>query len=472
VKRNPWASANKVFVGYCSSDAYVGDSETWFASGIIKTFVFRGQRILTSLLAQLNADFGLASATRIVFGGCSEGGRGAMASIDYLMPLFPAGADVRGLFDSAFELDMDVFDVANAATSLQNQTAMALVFLNATARMGVNCYTAFGDTVLGWRCLYGQYRLGFLNAKWLASFSQFDSAQLVLAEGAPPPYGTAALAYADRFQQEVRFQALQLPGAQQSGSAVFSSACFHHCSSNSGSFWGIHVDGASLASYAGAWFFGGNSAMLRELANQPQVIESCNGLGCGQCHAPPTAVPNPPLPPARLGLRASAPPPPPPPLGALSRALGLTPASQQSQQQKQQAKEQALDDTASGGYTELQLRTFHFFLFMLGMFALLAARLACRAARPVPLERRNGGYGGGGAAGSRSRSGAPPAELTPLLHKQGDEDDFGVFGASALELGAGPTRGMGRAAGAPQPPPLAAVAGGRFTRVAPVSAGS
>jgi len=455
-KRNGWASSNKVFAGYCSSDAWVGASEQWFTGGGVSSFLFRGQRILTSLIEQLGG-FGLPNATRVLFGGCSEGGRGAMASIDYLMPLFPAGADVRGFFDSAFELDVDVLDVQNAALSLQNQTAAALVYLNATGRMGTNCYTAFGDTALGWRCLYGQYRLGFLDAKWLASFSQFDSAQLVLAEGAPPPYGGDALLYADRFQTETRYQALQMPGAQQSGSAVFSSACFHHCTSNSGSFWGIHVDGASLASFATAWFFGGSTAATRLLANQPQLIESCNGFGCGQCHKAPTAVPNPPLPPARVGLRSAQAPYPSPPLSALQRALGITPASQQVAQQKQQHKEQALDSQTSTGYTELQLRTFHFFLFMLAMFALLAARLACRAARPSATERQAERKAGGGGAGRRAA-----AELTPLIAK-GEEEDFGVF-----ELPAKPPKAAASGAAAAAPP---AAVGARFTRVAPVTRG-
>ena len=154
VKRNPWALANKVFVGYCSSDSWVGWSEAWFNIGHGDlTVYFRGQKIVEGVVATLMApEFGLATASRILFGGCSEGGRGAMATIDYMTGKEPAGAsqvqfpttaDVRGFFDGAMQLDIDVYDTAVAAVSMQNQTAEALVYLNATGRMGSNCNLAF-----------------------------------------------------------------------------------------------------------------------------------------------------------------------------------------------------------------------------------------------------------------------------------------------------------------------------------------
>jgi hypothetical protein len=168
---------------------------------------------------------------------------------------------------------------------------------------------------------------------------------------------------------------------------------------------------------------------MQAVANDPQLIESCTGIGCGQCAAAPSSVPNPPLPPARAGLRAPPVPSPSPPLGFVQRILGRS--GVQSAQQKQQAeqhKEQFLEERTATGYSVLQIRVFHFFVAMLVLFSLLAARLACKA-------------------GSRARPGGGAEELTPLTWR-----------TAGGALGRAPPRAAGGS--------LPARAG--FTRVAPV----
>jgi len=96
-----------------------------------------------------------------------------------------------------------------------------------------------------------------------------------------------------------------------------SSACFKHCVCIIGSFWGVKVNGKSLASYLADWYWGsGDPAAQQDTVTataavggsnlpatmSPQWIESCSGfgdgvLGCGECHAK-RASPEPPLPPS------------------------------------------------------------------------------------------------------------------------------------------------------------------------------
>ncbi len=146
--------------------------------------------------------------------------------------------------------------------------------------------------------LFGQYRAPYLATPYLLSASQFDKYQCVGPAGVPcggtaiafhahdesgcaltrpvpahprtislsrlpfnengaPPYNSPAqAAYALQFQADVRSVMLNLPTAYQPGSAVFSSACFKHCTSNTPSFWGVTVDGRSLADVLRDWFFG------------------------------------------------------------------------------------------------------------------------------------------------------------------------------------------------------------------------
>jgi hypothetical protein len=121
-----------------------------------------------------------------------------------------------------------------------------------------------------------------------------------------PPYVGANATYASTFQDAVRDVALSLPTAAQPRSAVYSSACFKHCTSTLawGSFWGVRVDNLSLRDYLETWYFGGvrpnnltGGAAALPAGMSHQRIEACNGFGCGQCHKK-VAAPAPPLPPA------------------------------------------------------------------------------------------------------------------------------------------------------------------------------
>ena len=293
----------QVYVGYCSSDAYVGNSG--FNANAVG-WSFRGQRIVTAVIERLIADYALGNSsepTKMLLAGCSAGARGAMYNLDYVSTIVPPSVQLRGFFDSSMWTDIEPFEPE--VLPLMNQTEQAFLLLNATERVGTACGAMFPGVDM-WKCLVGQWRLPTLKTQWLSSDSQFDSMLLPYDMGAPPPYTGAALIYANMFQRSVRSTLMQLPAATQGGSAVFSSACYAHCTSSTDAFWGIHVDGSySLRDYLSQWFFGG------PLASRPQMVEACVGYGCGQCHKA-TAAPAPPLPPARAGLYIIPSPPPPP----------------------------------------------------------------------------------------------------------------------------------------------------------------
>lgn len=92
-------------MGYCSSDAWVGDvarSDATFG------LAFRGQRIISATLSSLVTNHGLGSTAgqRLLFAGCSAGGRGAMFTIDYVPAILhdlgvrDGDVQLQGLFDS------------------------------------------------------------------------------------------------------------------------------------------------------------------------------------------------------------------------------------------------------------------------------------------------------------------------------------------------------------------------------------
>ena len=75
---NPWAEANKVYIYYCSSDAWFGDVG---ASGATYGYAFRGRRNIAATISDLVATKGLTSSADVLFGGCSAGARGAMVML-------------------------------------------------------------------------------------------------------------------------------------------------------------------------------------------------------------------------------------------------------------------------------------------------------------------------------------------------------------------------------------------------------
>ena len=214
---------------------------------------------------------------------------------------------------------VDVEPLESNIVPLEIQTRSVYELVNATARLGDACALTFPGPE-GWKCLYGAYRVPFLTTPYLMSASQFDKYQLPYNEGAMPPYNTTELAYAQSFQTAVRAVVETLPNSGQAGSAVFSSACFEHCTSNLETFWGVRVGTLNLKDYLALWFFGADQPGSEELASEdpalpasvpPQHIEDCFWFACGQCHnktaraAPPGFMAIPGAPPAP-GTRAHA----------------------------------------------------------------------------------------------------------------------------------------------------------------------
>ena len=406
-KRNPFAEVNKVLVGYCSSDAWAGDTDNLIGENWMR---FRGQRILSAVVQTLQASYGMDAARSVVMGGCHEGARGAMYNTQNMAALMPVGSDFRVVIDSGYELDTAPFDGGanplELAEDVQNQTAAAYQFLNATGVVGDTPCGATYDLSTPWKCLFPPYRLPLLGGtpRFMSIMSQFDSWQLPRSAGSSPPYSTnntALMAYLTSFQRGVRSAALQLPTSGQSGSAIFSSACYSTCTTLSGAFWNVRVNNITASEYLASWWGGSGRPVNQLLVNTPQLIESCNGFGCGQC-ASLTFAPAPPLPPARKGLQA-----PPtagsgyPPVGFVASKLGYTPG--ETYQQRQKAREQAREEKReTSRYSVTTVRVIH-------AAAALCVVLLCILARPV-FKAANKAAGPG-------RTGT--AELTPLVSPGG-----------------------------------------------------
>ena len=145
-----------------------------------------------------------------------------------------------------------------------------------------------------------------------------------------------------------------LPTAQQQGSAVYSSACFKHCTSDIGSFWGVRVNGVPLSAFARNWYDGVASAgtgFVSQAVPSMALVEGCTGfgngkLGCGECHAKaPPIVDRPPLPSSMLH-------PPPAAAARATAPRGMRPASKSPTGAPTSRAGQAAPAVSSGAASE------------------------------------------------------------------------------------------------------------------------
>ena len=271
---NPFASANMVFIKYCSSDSWFGDAP---ASASTWGFAFRGSRIVTAVIAALEQYNGLGASggtERLLFAGCSAGGRGVLTNLDAVAAAVPSNVRVQGLLDAAAWVDVQPI-IPNMLT-LQQMTQDLYSFT--APPIPAQCAARYQGAD-AWMCLWPSYRLPFIQTDYFLNAAQFDAFQIMYDTNnldstycceTPPEQQ-----WVEQFQVQTLALFKQLPG----NVATYSSSCLVHCLSSNADFWTFTVNGQSLAQEVGSWFFN----------NQPvSLVSSCTGWDCTlQCSGGP-----------------------------------------------------------------------------------------------------------------------------------------------------------------------------------------
>jgi hypothetical protein len=277
-----------------------------------------GARIFAAAIKALVLTEGLGAAAanaanagspppRLIIAGCSAGSRGAMMNLDYVpgmledLGVAPGTIHVVGFFDSPLWVDVQPIDPT--IVSLQAQTQAIVQVINATARMGDACSALYTDPSDSWKCYFGEYRMPTLVTPFLMSASQDDRFQLSWNIGGnstagytPAIWHPSQRAYADAFVVSMSSVIAGLPTAEQanSGSMVFSTACFHHCVTQSAAFWNVAISLGTLEPGSGFTSTTGLPVSLRDalkmwLWPQPgqttptRLVQQCTGFRCGRC---------------------------------------------------------------------------------------------------------------------------------------------------------------------------------------------
>lgn len=238
--KSPLWAANKAYLGYCSSDAYMGDIA---ASNSTWGYHFRGQSLVRAMVRALINEHNLSSASTIVFAGSSAGARGVMTHLDTItQDMFPPSALLVALLDSPYYLDIEPYSASFEGFDYQEQQKYLLY--NTTGIVSAECEAAYpGEDK--WKCQFGQYRMPFVSVPYFLIASQYDSYQLDSNIGeSSDSYDDTETAYATSFGTSTRdsldtlISSLQnRSGEDPIGYGIYSWACYNHAVGSSYAFY-------------------------------------------------------------------------------------------------------------------------------------------------------------------------------------------------------------------------------------------
>ena len=279
------AGASVAYLPYCSSDGWAGSR----AAAPPTNFAFRGRDIVSAAFTELvNArGLGATPGTRVLYGGCSAGARGALFNLDRvalsLLPgLLPTPgnlARVGGLLDSAFWVDLT--PLAAGVVSFADQARDVVALANASSADQAACAAAYPNKADAWKCIFGQYAVPYIQSDFFLHAYQYDLFQLSSDTKVPVPNKTPQqLAYCELFRNATRsdFAADVVAPNGPGKNAGLLPACYKHCNTEGSTFSTLATNGVTLQAAVAAWWAGAGEGA----AAVPQyIVEDCSGFNCG-----------------------------------------------------------------------------------------------------------------------------------------------------------------------------------------------
>lgn len=256
-------NANLVFLKYCTGDGWLGDAG---AGAETFNYNFRGRAIINATVTALVSNHGMGSGARFLFGGCSAGGLGALASIDAVAALLDdhglSSLSFAGFFDASGWVDIPspswLAGDASAPEPLTQTLQQLSTFINPAYPPGC----ADANQGQEYLCIYPSVRLPYVQTPFLLNAAQFDSFYFDYTLNGAVIVGEDQLQWAESYQDA----SLQLFNQLPPSASVFSTACEAHCLSLNTTFTALGVNGASLSDVLAFWFLddaGGGEGKVR-----------------------------------------------------------------------------------------------------------------------------------------------------------------------------------------------------------------
>lgn len=257
--------ANHVYIPYCSSDFWVGNT---IADGIDGTkLAFHGSRIISDVVVDLLGK-GLKDATRLIMSGSSAGGIGVLQNIDRISKFLSRNAntkiDIRGLVDSAWVLDV-------ATDEDCDECNPDLIFKKAVKYWGASLHSKCSSTfkkMYKHKCLFASNTIKFLKRpifvfQWLLDTVQIlteNSYHFNLNEDYIKDLGRRMTKSLNKSITDQKH-------------AIYSPTCASHTGlATTTSLYSINIKGSTLNQALKCWLSDNNC--------KKRFLDSCTGLRC------------------------------------------------------------------------------------------------------------------------------------------------------------------------------------------------
>jgi hypothetical protein len=169
-----FANAHIAYAKYCTGDSWTGSQATPAAFNGSSIY-YQGRAMLDGLFTSLLAR-GLASASAVLYSGCSAGALTALSHVDYLATLLPPGLPLLGLADAMFALHAPAYPGPPATTYLSGLFDWGFTAWNASGSVQAGCLAHYG-VARGSECLYGAQVAPFVRTPLLIVQSRYDTWQ-------------------------------------------------------------------------------------------------------------------------------------------------------------------------------------------------------------------------------------------------------------------------------------------------------
>lgn len=254
---NPdFANFTQVYIKYCSSDIYSGDSEQQ-VNGI--QMQFRGHKIVTSIIADLEDSTiiplpNLKDATQVLVGGSSAGSYGAASNIDWIASQL-TWAKVKGVLDSSWVPPLP--DYGSGPREPMPGSVDYYNYFSAITDQSCAAANPSHPQI----CLSTVQLYQYITPPVFIYAEQHDPT-LSQIKGVTNPSDPAQAAYMNQYAASVR-QSLQ------NVTAVFSPSAGIHTALTDDNFTAIKVNGYDFEQLLGNWYFG-RSGPVRIIAGEAQ----------------------------------------------------------------------------------------------------------------------------------------------------------------------------------------------------------
>ncbi|GMI05927.1 hypothetical protein TrLO_g5621 [Triparma laevis f. longispina] len=265
-----------VNVPYCSSDGWMGNLDNQEVG-----FEFRGHEIVKAAIETVQERWSVGEDDTVIFGGASAGARGAMVHLDMVAEFFN-DSNVYGVLDSPLWIDLDPPNYSTVGLLEQTQKVYEVSGVGeVSGKDGVitdNCASSF-DGEEEYKCLFGQYRAGFLEIPHILISAEFDSFQLG-QDGLNLPYPSSENEFADEFGAQMHkvFEDL-IANVGDKSVTFYSQPCYNHAiSMGSGYFKSATSNGVTLDAAVKAFL--GGEGKSRDLTDYcEEGFDACTTSG-------------------------------------------------------------------------------------------------------------------------------------------------------------------------------------------------